>query len=146
MLERERVDAVVQLAGVHDPSHGRQAMYETNIAGTNALLAAAAAAGTPHVIALSSAACYPASNGSGPVTEATTFRSDLESDLARDRATVDRLCQLWAARQPERTMTIVRPCAVLTTGPDDAVAGLFLKPPYPAGLAKPEAAVQFLHA
>lgn len=145
MLERERPDAVVHLAWSHDASNGRQAMYETNVAGTNALLAAAGAAGTAHVIAVSSAACYAPADGSGPVGEAATIRSDLESELARDRATVDRLCQLWAARQPERTMTIVRPCAVLTPAPDDAVAALFVTPPYPAGLAKPETAVQFLH-
>jgi UDP-glucose 4-epimerase len=145
LLERERADVVVHLACSHESSAGRQAMYETNVVGTNSVLAAAAAAGTGHVVALSSAACYPAAGDGAPVSEAVPLRSEIESELARDRATVDRLCQLWAARQPERTMTIVRPCAVLTSAPDDGVTGLFTQPPHVAGLASPEAAVQFLH-
>jgi UDP-glucose 4-epimerase len=126
-FEREAPDVVVHLACTHDAgSHGRQAMYETNVVSTNAVLAAAASAGTRHVVAMSSAACY-AENGEGPVAESAPLRSDLESDLARDRATVDRLCQLWAARQPDRAMTIVRPCAVLSSAPDDRVAALFVQ-------------------
>lgn len=145
LLERDRPDAVVHLAYAHDQSGGRQAMYETNIVGTNGVLAAAAAAGTPHVIAMSSAACYEATESGAPVGEGAALRSDIESELVRDRATVDRLCQLWAARQPDRTMTVVRPCALLTSAPADRVAALFTQPPYAASLGRADAAVQFLH-
>ena len=30
-------------------------------------------------------------------------------EYARDKTEIDRLCQLWAAQHPDRTMTIVRP-------------------------------------
>jgi UDP-glucose 4-epimerase len=145
LLERERPDALVHLGCSHDSVSGRQAMYETDVVGTNAVLAAAAAAGTAHVVALSSAACYAPAEGPEPVTEASPLRSDHESDVARDTATVDRLCQLWAARNTDRTLTLVRPCAVLTSAPDDRVAALFTDPPHAAALAKPETLVQFLH-
>jgi len=145
VLERTRADAVLHLACSHDAANGRQAMYETNVVGTNALLAAAVWAGTPHLLTISSAACYAAGADAEPLGEAAAFRTELESDLARDRSTVDRLCQLWAARQPERTMTIVRPCAVLTSAPEDAVARLFTAPPHCAASGDPRAAVQFLH-
>jgi len=145
VIERRRPDAVVHLASSHDPTRGREEMYETNVVGTNGVLAAAAATGTAQVLVISSAACYPPAVGSEPVTEAASLRSNLESDLARDRATVDRLCQLWAARQPNRTMTIVRPCAVVGAAEHHGTTRLFTEPPYCATLADPRASVQFLH-
>jgi UDP-glucose 4-epimerase len=145
VIERRRPDAVVHLASSHDTTRGREEMYETNVVGTNGVLAAAAATGTSHVLVISSAACYPPAVGSEPVTEAAPLRSNLESDLARDRATVDRLCQLWAARQPDRTMTIVRPCAVVGAAEHHGTTRLFTEPPYCATLANPRTSVQFLH-
>jgi len=145
VIERRSPDAVVHLASSHDTTSGREGMYETNVVGTNGVLAAAAAAGTSHVLVISSAACYPPAVGSDPVTEAAPLRSNLESDLARDRATVDRLCQLWAARQRNRTMTIVRPCAVVGAAEHHRTTRLFTEPPYCATLANPRTSVQFLH-
>ena len=37
-------------------------------------------------------------------------------EYARDKTEIDRLCQLWAAQHPDRTMTIVRPTIVF--GPE----------------------------
>jgi UDP-glucose 4-epimerase len=144
-IQRRRPDAVVHLATSHDSVDGREAMYETNVVGTNAVMAAVGSAETAQVVVVSSAACYAVDGVAEPVVESAPLRANLESELARDRATVDRLAQLWAARQPDKTMTIVRPCAVIGSGPDDSTAGLFTEPPHCARLADPDAAVQLLH-
>src|SRR5437763_1968348 len=71
-LQREKADVVVHLAGLIDGE--RERMYETNVAGTNNVLDAAAKTGIRHVIAVSSAAAYgPRRNGGRPVDEESTL-------------------------------------------------------------------------
>jgi nucleoside-diphosphate-sugar epimerase len=144
-MESTGPDVVVHMAASHDLSGGRDAMYETNVAGTNGVLAAASSTGARHVVVISSAACYEPGAPGALVHESAPLSSKLDSNLARDRATVDRLCQLWGARHPDRTMTILRPCAVLGGAADDATVRLFTEPPFPAAAADPGVGVQFLH-
>jgi UDP-glucose 4-epimerase len=43
-------------------------------------------------------------------------------EYARDKTEIDRMCQLWAATNPDRSMTIVRPCIVFGPNVDNYIS------------------------
>ena len=98
-------------------SHDEQLMYDVDVNGTHNVLAAASQAGTQQVLVTSSASAYGAfPDNPEPLTEDDPVRGVSTFSYARDKTESDRLCQLWAANHPDRTMTIVRPCIVF--GPE----------------------------
>ena len=143
-LQREKADVVVHLAGLIDGE--RERMYETNVAGTNNVLDAAAKTGIRHVIAVSSAAAYgPRRNGGRPVDEESTLVPAQDFEYGRHAVTADRLCQLWAARHTDRTLTLLRPAVVLGPTVDNSISRLWTQPPFHARLADPDNEVQAVH-
>ena len=88
-------------------------MYDVDVNGTHNVLTAASKAGTQQVLVTSSTFAYGAfPDNPEPLTEDDPVRGVSTFSYARDKTESDRLCQLWAANHPERTMTIVRPCIV----------------------------------
>ena len=145
-LQREKADVLVHLAGVLETNGDRQQMYETNVAGTNNVLDAAAKSGIRQVIAVSSAAAYgPRKNGGRAVDEETALVSAQEFEYGRHAVTADRLCQLWAARHADRTMTLLRPALVLGPTVDNSISRLWTHPPFHARFADPQDEVQAVH-
>ncbi len=143
-FEREKADVLIHLAGLLDGE--REAMYETNVAGTNNVLDAAAKTGIRHVIAVSSAAAYgPRKNGGRPVDEEFSLAATQEFEYGKHAATADRLCQLWAARHTDRTMTLLRPALVLGPTVDNSISRLWTQPPFNARFADPGDVVQGIH-
>ncbi len=146
ILERERPDALVHLAFVLDPVHDERLMYEVDVNGTAGVLDAAAAADVGHVLVTSSATAYGAfADNPVPLTEEHAVRGVPDFEYARDKAESDRLCQLWALRNPDRTMTIVRPCIVFGPSVENFIVRLWTKQPFQADFGGPDVPVQFVH-
>jgi UDP-glucose 4-epimerase len=113
LLEREEIDCLVHLAFILDPIRDEARMYDVDVNGTVAVLQAASAAGTGQVLVTSSATAYGAfPDNPEPIAEDWPVRGQPDFAYARDKADMDRVCQLWAAEHSDRVMTIVRPCIV----------------------------------
>jgi UDP-glucose 4-epimerase len=113
LLEREEVDCLIHLAFILDPIRDEARMYDVDVNGTSAVLKAASEAGTGQVLVTSSATAYGAfPDNPVPIAEDWPVRGQPDFAYARDKADMDRICQLWAAEHPDRVMTIVRPCIV----------------------------------
>lgn len=146
LLERERPDTLVHLAFVLNPIHDQDAMYEIDVNGTSNVLEGAAAADIDHVLVTSSATAYGAfPDNPVPIDEEHPVRGVPDFEYARDKAESDRICQLWAARHPERTMTIVRPCVVFGPTVENFIVRLLTKQPFLADLGGEPPDVQFVH-
>jgi UDP-glucose 4-epimerase len=131
VLERVRPDALVHLAFILNPSHDEDLMYDVDVNGTHNVLEAASAAGTQQVLVTSSSTAYGAfADNPVPITEEHPVRGVSVFSYARDKTESDRLCQLWAERHPDRTMTIVRPCIVFGPSVDNYLVRLWTKSPF----------------
>lgn len=141
-----RPDALIHLAFILNPVHDEAAMYDIDVGGTHNVLEAAAAAGVGQVLVTSSSTAYGAfPDNPVPLTEDDPVRGVPDFEYARDKAESDRLCQLWALRNPERVMTIVRPCIVFGPGVDNFIVRLWTKQPFQADFGLPDPGIQFVH-
>jgi UDP-glucose 4-epimerase len=146
LLERARPDALVHLAFILNPSHDEHFMYDVDVNGTHNVLEAAAAADTRQVLVTSSSTAYGAfPDNPVPLTEDDPVRGVSAFPYARDKTESDRLCQLWAAKYPERVMTIVRPCIVFGPNVDNYLVRLWTKQPFAADAGTLDNEIQFVH-
>jgi UDP-glucose 4-epimerase len=131
LLEVEEPDALVHLAFILNPIHDEGAMYDIDVNGTQNALAAATAAGTPHLLVASSTSAYGAwPDNPVPLREDDSLRGMPNYEYARDKTEIDRMCQLWAATHPDRSMTIVRPCIVFGPSVDNYIVRVWEKAPF----------------
>jgi UDP-glucose 4-epimerase len=145
-LERVKPDAVVHLAFILNPSHDEALMYDVDVNGTHNVLEAAAGAGTQQVLVTSSGVAYGAfPDNPVPLTEEDPVRGVAAFSYARDKTESDRICQLWAAKYPERTMTIVRPCIVFGPNVNNYLVRLWTKQPFAADPGTLDNDIQFVH-
>jgi UDP-glucose 4-epimerase len=141
-----RPDAVVHLAFLLNPIHDEALMYSVDVEGTHNVLEACSASGVGQVLVTSSSTAYGAfPDNPVPLTEEHPVRGVAEFEYARDKTECDRLCQLWAARHPERVMTIVRPCIVFGPSVDNYLLRLWTKQPFQADFGLPDPGIQFVH-
>jgi UDP-glucose 4-epimerase len=124
LLVDEGIDCLVHLAFIfNDLIHDEGRTYDIDVNGTQAVLWAAAEAGTEQVLVTSSASAYGAfPDNPRPIAEDWPVRGAPDFSYPRNKAEADRLCQLWAAEHPERVMTIVRPCIVFSATVDNFVS------------------------
>jgi UDP-glucose 4-epimerase len=123
LLGREQPDALVHLAFLLNPIRDEARMYDIDVNGTEAVLRAAAEAGTGQVLVTSSATAYGAfPDNPKPIAEDWPVRGQPQFSYARHKAEADRLCQLWAFDHPDRVMTIVRPCIVFGPNVDNYIS------------------------
>jgi UDP-glucose 4-epimerase len=131
LLERHEIDVLVHLAFILNPIRDEAMMYDVDVNGTQATLAAAAEAGTEQVLVTSSASAYGAfPDNPKPIAEDWPVRGAPDFSYARHKAEADRLCQLWAAQHPDRTMTIVRPAIVFGPNVDNYIVRSFQNNPF----------------
>jgi UDP-glucose 4-epimerase len=146
VLDRVRPDALVHLAFILNPSHDEHFMYDVDVNGTHNVLEAASAADTERVLVTTSAVAYGAfPDNPVPITEDHPVRGVADFSYARDKTESDRLCQLWALRHPERTMTIVRPCIVFGPNVDNYLVRIWTKAPFQPDVGQLDSKVQFVH-
>ena len=146
VVERERPDVLMHLAFVLDPIHDEDAMYEVDVNGTSNVLEAASAAGVEQVLVTSSATAYGAfPDNPVPLTEDHQVRGVPSFEYARDKAESDRICQLWAHRHSDRTMTIVRPTVVFGPTVNNFILRLLTEQPFLADLGGEAPPIQLVH-
>ncbi|TQS42183.1 NAD-dependent epimerase/dehydratase family protein [Cryptosporangium phraense] len=104
-------DAVVHLAWAIQPSHDRRRLIRTNLLGTEAVIAAAEAAGVPHLVHASSVGAYSAGPKDRLVDESWPTDGIPSSSYSRDKVAAERL--LDAAQNRLETVTRVRPALVV---------------------------------
>src|SRR5918992_4971056 len=146
LVERERPDALVHLAFLLDPIQDEALMYDVDVNGTHNVLEAAGTAGVGQVLVTSSAAAYGAfPDNPEPLTEDDPVRGVPTYNYARDKTEADRLCQLWAAKHPDRVMTIARPCIVLGPNVDNSLVRIWTKAPATFDTGNLDGKIQFAH-
>jgi UDP-glucose 4-epimerase len=145
-MECAQPDALVHLAFILNPSHDETLMYDVDVNGTHNVLEAAVAAGTRQVLVTSSAAAYGAfPDNPVPLTEDDPVRRVSGFSYARDKTESDCICQLLAAKYPNRTMTIVRPCVVFGPNADNYLVRLWTRQPFAADPGTLDNDIQFAH-
>jgi UDP-glucose 4-epimerase len=145
-LEGARADVLVHLAFIFNPSHDEHLMYDVDVNGTHNVLEAAGDAGTQQALVTSSAAAYGAfPDNPVPLTEDHPVRGVAGFSYARDKTESDRICQLWAAKYPDRVMAIVRPCIVLGPNVDNYLVRLWTKRPFESDVGQLDNPIQFVH-
>jgi len=146
LVTREKPNVLVHLAFLLNPIHDQDRMYEVDVGGTQNVLEAAEAAGVQQVLVTSSATAYGAfPDNPVPITEEQTVRGVPDFEYARDKAECDRLCQLWALRNPDRVMTIVRPCIVLGPNVNNYIVRLWTEQPFQLDVGGGHTPMQFVH-
>ncbi|MEW6058777.1 MAG: SDR family oxidoreductase [Actinomycetota bacterium] len=146
ILERERPDALVHLAFILNPMRDERTMYDIDVNGTHNVLEAASATGVEHVLVTSSTTAYGAfPDNPVPLTEDDPVRGVADFEYARDKTESDRLCQLWALRHPDRTMTILRPCIVFGPNVDNYISRSWTDAPFLPDVGGMDTPVQFVH-
>jgi UDP-glucose 4-epimerase len=146
LLEAERPDALVHLAFILNPLHDEQRMYSIDVNGTENVLNAAKAAGTPHVLVASSTTAYGAwPDNPVPLAEDDPVRGMPNYAYARDKTEIDRLSQLWAAQNPDRLMTIFRPCIVFGPNVNNYLIRAWERAPFVPLIDGVDAELQLVH-
>lgn len=131
LLEQHEIDALVHLAFLLNPIHDEATMYDIDVNGTQATLWAASEAGIKQVLVTSSASAYGAwPDNPKPIAEDWPVRGAPDFSYARHKAEADRVCQVWAAAQPDAVMTIVRPCIVFGPNVDNFISRAWEKAPF----------------
>ncbi len=146
VLERVRPDVLVHLAFILNPSHDEHFAYDVDVNGTHNVLEAAGKADTRQVLVTTSAVAYGAfPDNPVPLTEDDPVRGVARFSYARDKTESDRICQLWAAKYPERVMTIARPCIVFGPNVDNYLVRLWTKQPFAVDAGTIDNQIQFVH-
>ncbi len=131
LLERHEIDALLHFAFVLNPIRDEDKMYDIDVNGTQAVLAAASDAGVKHVIQTSSATAYGAfPDNPKPIAEDWPVRGAPDFSYAKHKADSDRVAQLWAHDNPDAVMTIVRPSIVFGPSVDNYIVRAFGNNPF----------------
>jgi nucleoside-diphosphate-sugar epimerase len=131
----EGADAVVHLAWAISPVRGDPPMWRTNDHGTRHVLAAAAAAGVPHLVVASSVAAYGPAPRWRKVTEDWPCDGIAHSAYSRGKAALETLLDRFAQRHPEVGVARIRPCAIVHRQAAGQFARWLLDPVLPARIA-----------
>lgn len=105
----EGADAVVHLAWKFQPTRRQDVTWETNAVGTRRILAAAAAAGVPTVVAASSVAAYSPVDHDQPVGEEWITDGTSEASYCREKAYVERSLDTFELANPQTRVVRIRP-------------------------------------
>ena len=119
---KARVDGamtVIHLASAFGPAvdDDPEIMAAADVEMARRVLDAAAAAGTAHVVVLSSATVYGAwPNNPVPLTEEAPLRPDPGLAFAVQKAEIERLTSEWRDQHPGTTVTVLRPATPVADG------------------------------
>ena len=140
-----RINAVVHLAYVLNPSRREAYARKVNVAGTDNVLQACQAAGVRHILYLSSTSVYGARPDNPPfLAETDPIRPVEGFQYSEDKAAAESHLAEFARREPRAAVTVLRVCPVMGPNADNFIANAFRKPILPAiGDADPP--MQFLH-
>lgn len=132
------VDAVVHLAWALVPDRQPEVLHAVNIEGTRRVLAAAGAAGVPHVVHMSSIGTYAAGPQTHPVGEGWPVTGVPSSQYSRQKVECEQLVRDFDAAHPDVTVSVTRPTLVLQPDAASEIGRYFLGPIlFPAARALP---------
>ena len=128
-LSDHRVDALVHLAFVLNPSRDRNRSREVNVGGALQALRSCAQAGVGHVVYLSSSTVYGAHpDNPAELTEESPMRPVSGFQYGEDKVEVEGLLDDWVKRDPRMTASVLRACPVMGPSADNFIATAFSKP------------------
>lgn len=127
------VDVLVHLAFQLDPIADESLMRSINIAGTQNVFEAAAAAGVGKIVYVSSGVAYGAHpDNDFPLTEDSPLRANPDFSYAEHKAEVEHWLADWTPAHPEVTVTILRPSIVAGPGVENFITRLLEAPRFTA--------------
>ena len=121
-------DAVIHLAWAIQPARDERIMWRTNVDGTAALLAAAAAAGVGAVVFASSVGAYSPGPKDRRVDESWPTHGLQTSAYSRHKAYVERMLDTFEAEHPDIRVVRLRPALLLKGVAASEIFRLFLGP------------------
>ncbi|ROP36762.1 NAD-dependent epimerase/dehydratase family protein [Saccharothrix texasensis] len=131
-------DAVVHLAWRIQPGHDERALYQANVAGSERVFAAAAKAGVPHLVHMSSVGAYSPASKDRTVDETWPTDGLVNSYYSRHKAAVEHLLDQVEREHPRLVVTRVRPGLVLQPAAAAEIKRYFLGPLVPHALFRPD--------
>ena len=138
-------DAVVHLAWALVPDREPDLLRAVNVEGTRRVLAAAGAAGVPHVVHMSSIGTYAAGPQVHPVGEDWPTTGIPSSQYSRLKSECEQMVRDFAAAHPAATVSVTRPTLVLQPDAASEIGRYFLGPLlFPAARAVPGAVAKLL--
>jgi len=124
----EGVDAVVHLAWALLPDRQPDVLHAVNVEGTRRVLAAAGAAGVPHVVHMSSIGAYAAGPQAHPVREDWPTTGIPSSTYSRQKSECEQMVREFEEAHPEVTVSVTRPTLVLQPDAASEIGRYFLGP------------------
>ncbi|MGW6929672.1 NAD-dependent epimerase/dehydratase family protein [Lentzea sp. NPDC054927] len=106
-------DAVVHLAWLIQPSHDERMLFRTNVAGSERVFEAAAAAGVPHLVHMSSVGAYSPASKNRRIDESWPVDGVSTSSYSRHKAAVEHMVNRYESR-----LLVSRPRPGLILQPD----------------------------
>jgi nucleoside-diphosphate-sugar epimerase len=122
------VDAVVHLSWALIPDREPDVLHAVNIEGTRRVLAAAGAAGVPHVVHMSSIGTYAAGPQVHPVREDWPTTGVPSSQYSRQKVECEQMLRDFDAAHPQTTVSVTRPTLVLQPDAASEIGRYFLGP------------------
>jgi UDP-glucose 4-epimerase len=126
ILDKERCEVVLHSAFFTDPHADLEYAHELELIGSLHVLDAAAASGVRKIVVISTAQVYgPWPDNPNFLTEEHELRAHPEAHAVRDRAELEGLLRIFAARHPQLCVTSLRPCWVMGPTFQDRVTDHF---------------------
>ncbi|WP_181781547.1 NAD-dependent epimerase/dehydratase family protein, partial [Pseudonocardia pini] len=119
-------DAVVHLAWIIQPEGDVAESARVNLDGTRAVLAAAAEAGVPQVVFMSSVAVYPETPGGVPVGEDGPRPGIAGSAYSEQKVRAEELLDRFEADRPETVVTRLRAGLIVQREAAREITGMFV--------------------
>lgn len=129
-------DVVVHLAWLIQPSHDEETLYATNVAGSERVFAAAAAAGVGAVVYASSIGAYSPGPKDRPVPETWPTDGISSSYYSRHKAAVERVLDRFESKHPLIRVVRLRKALIFKAEAGAGIARLFLGPLVPRRLVR----------
>jgi UDP-glucose 4-epimerase len=119
-------DVVVHLAWALRPGREPERLRRVNVGGTQRVLDAAAAAGVPHVLHMSSLGVYSAGPHDRRITEDWPTGGVPSSQYSRDKVAAEHRVRDFVLAHPEATVSVTRPTLVLQPEAASEIGRYFL--------------------
>ncbi|KAB2359012.1 NAD-dependent epimerase/dehydratase family protein [Actinomadura montaniterrae] len=130
-------DAVIHLAWLFQPTHRPAVTWDSNVVGTTRVLDAVAAAGVPALVVASSVGAYSPGPKDRAVDESWPTHGWPGAAYSREKAYVERLLDVFEARNPGTRAVRIRPGFVFERQSAAEQRRLFAGPLVPGRLVRP---------
>jgi UDP-glucose 4-epimerase len=131
-------DVAVHLAWAIQPSHDLNALWRTNVLGSDRVFKAVAEAGVPALVYASSVGAYSPGPKNRPVDESWPRDGVPSSFYARHKAEVERRLDRFEREFPDRRVVRLRPGLIFKREAATGIRRLFAGPLLPGPLVRPD--------